>query len=133
MLVELTIRDFAIIEQVSIRWESRLNVLTGETGAGKSIIVDAVGALLGDRLGPEAVRFGSQRAIVEGVFDLADGLRATAVALSPVLPETAQRILEALGQPASVAWDLVAAGAARTVDGIAPAEPLFPRVESPVA
>jgi methionyl-tRNA synthetase len=66
------------------------------------------------------------------LYDLADGLRAVAIALASVLPETAPRILEALGQPGSVSWDLVAAGAAQAVDGIVPAEPLFPRVESPV-
>ena len=86
MLVELTIRDFAIVEQLSIGWESGLNVLTGETGAGKSIIVDAVGALLGDRLGPEAVRAGCPRAIVEGVFDLADR-PGSATALRELLAE----------------------------------------------
>src|SRR5215207_3687812 len=70
MLVELTIRDFAIIDLLSVSWSAGLNVLTGETGAGKSIIVDAVGALLGDRLGAEAVRAGQERAAVEGIFEL---------------------------------------------------------------
>lgn len=70
MLVELTIRDFAIIDLLSVSWAAGLNVLTGETGAGKSIIVDAVGALLGDRLGAEAVRAGQERAAVEGIFEL---------------------------------------------------------------
>jgi DNA repair protein RecN (Recombination protein N) len=70
MLVELTIRDFAIIDLLSVSWSAGLNVLTGETGAGKSIIVDAVGALLGDRLGAEAVRAGQERAVVEGIFEL---------------------------------------------------------------
>src|SRR4051794_2474938 len=70
MLVELTIRDFAIIELLRVTWAAGLNVLTGETGAGKSIIVDAVGALLGDRLGNEAVRAGQERAAVEGIFEL---------------------------------------------------------------
>ena len=79
MLLELTIRDFAIIDRLTIAWDAGLNVLSGETGAGKSIIVDAVGALLGDRLGSEVVRSGQQRASVEGVFALegpaAEGLR----------------------------------------------------------
>jgi DNA repair protein RecN (Recombination protein N) len=70
MLTELSIRDFAIIESLTIGWQAGLNVLTGETGAGKSIIVDAVGALLGDRLGPEVVRTGRERAYVEGIFVL---------------------------------------------------------------
>lgn len=78
MLAELTIRDFAIVDHLTVRWEPGLNVLTGETGAGKSIIVDAVGALLGDRLGPESVRAGRERAFVEGVFELRDRLAGPA-------------------------------------------------------
>ena len=70
MLIELTIRDFAIVEQLRLSWQAGLSALTGETGAGKSIIVDAVGALLGDRLGPEVVRAGQARASVEGIFSL---------------------------------------------------------------
>ncbi len=72
MLTQLTIRNFAIIERLDVAWEPGLNAITGETGAGKSIIIDAVGALLGDRLGPEAVRTGADRAIVEGVFVLGE-------------------------------------------------------------
>src|SRR6476620_11305285 len=68
MLSQLTIRDFAIIDRRTIGWSRGLNVITGETGAGKSIIIDAVGALLGDRLGPEVVRTGADRALVEGIF-----------------------------------------------------------------
>ncbi|MDQ6671055.1 MAG: DNA repair protein RecN [Chloroflexota bacterium] len=72
MLSQLTIRNFAIIDLLHIDWHTGLNVITGETGAGKSILIDAVGALLGDRLGPEVVRSGAQRALVEGVFTLDD-------------------------------------------------------------
>lgn len=70
MLVQLVIRDFAIISRLELAWSPGLNVLTGETGAGKSIIVDALGALLGDRLGPEHVRGGAARALIEGVFEV---------------------------------------------------------------
>jgi DNA repair protein RecN (Recombination protein N) len=68
VLSRLTIRNFAIVDQLEIEWQPGLNVITGETGAGKSILIDAVGALLGDRLGPEAVRSGAPRAMIEGVF-----------------------------------------------------------------
>jgi DNA repair protein RecN (Recombination protein N) len=68
VLHQLTIRNFAIVDCLQIDWQPGLNVITGETGAGKSIIVDAVGALLGDRLGSEVVRSGANRALVEGVF-----------------------------------------------------------------
>ncbi|HEY1297413.1 MAG TPA: DNA repair protein RecN [Chloroflexota bacterium] len=70
MLSQLTIRNFAIVERLEIDWHPGLNVITGETGAGKSILLDAVGALLGDRLGPEMVRSGAGRALIEGVFTL---------------------------------------------------------------
>jgi len=70
LLSQLTIRDFAIIDRLTIEWSRGLNVVTGETGAGKSIIIDAVGALLGGRISPDFVRHGASRATVEGVFDL---------------------------------------------------------------
>jgi DNA repair protein RecN (Recombination protein N) len=73
VLHQLTIRNFAIIDQLQVDWQPGLNVITGETGAGKSIIVDAVGALLGDRLGPEVVRSGANRALIEGVFSVSAG------------------------------------------------------------
>jgi methionyl-tRNA synthetase len=63
------------------------------------------------------------------LYDLADGLRAVAVALAAYLPETAARILAALGQPDELAWDGVAYGRTTAADGIEAAEPLFPRVE----
>ena len=72
VLSRLTIRNFAIIDRLEVEWSQGLNVITGETGAGKSILIDAVGALLGDRLGPDVVRSGHARALVEGVFVLPD-------------------------------------------------------------
>jgi methionyl-tRNA synthetase len=63
------------------------------------------------------------------LYDLADGLRAVAIALASYLPETADRILAALGQPGDLAWERVAYGRTVPAEGIAAAEPLFPRVE----
>ncbi|GCE13340.1 DNA repair protein RecN [Tengunoibacter tsumagoiensis] len=71
MLTELTIKDFAIIDHLHLRLNHKFNVFTGETGAGKSIIIDAVNALLGGKIGAEFVRAGCERASVEGVFTLA--------------------------------------------------------------
>jgi len=68
MLRELRIRDFAIIDELHLVLEPGMNVLTGETGAGKSILVDAVAMLLGGRIPPQAVRAGATRALVEGLF-----------------------------------------------------------------
>jgi methionyl-tRNA synthetase len=65
------------------------------------------------------------------LYTLADGLRAAAVALSSYLPETAPRILEALGQPTDLSWENVARGRTSPAEGIEPAQPLFPRVETP--
>jgi DNA repair protein RecN (Recombination protein N) len=69
MLTELTIIDFAIIDRLRLQLAPGFNVLTGETGAGKSIIIDAVGLLLGGKADSDAVRTGCDRALVEGVFD----------------------------------------------------------------
>ncbi len=71
MLLELRISNFAVIESLSIHCEAGLNALTGETGAGKSIIVGALGLLLGERASTESIRTGAQKATVEGVFDVA--------------------------------------------------------------
>ncbi|HEU4782279.1 MAG TPA: AAA family ATPase, partial [Ktedonobacterales bacterium] len=61
MLLELTITDFAIIDSLHLRFGPHLNVFTGETGAGKSIIIDAISALVGERVGGDVVRAGSER------------------------------------------------------------------------
>ena len=76
MLEELYIEHFAIIEQLSLRFHPGLNVITGETGAGKSIIIDAVNAVLGARAAPEWIRAGSPRALVEATFTLPPPLAA---------------------------------------------------------
>lgn len=70
MLTELRIRNFAIIDAVTLPLARGFNVLSGETGAGKSIVVGALGLLLGERASADLVRPGAERASVEGVFDL---------------------------------------------------------------
>lgn len=70
MLYELRIRNFAIIDQLELTFGSGLNILTGETGAGKSIILDALGMLLGNRAGAEWIRAGTELAEIEGIFQL---------------------------------------------------------------
>lgn len=72
MLTELRIRNFAIIESLTLPLARGFNVLSGETGAGKSIIVGALGLLLGERASADLIRTGAERATVEGVFDVAD-------------------------------------------------------------
>lgn len=73
MLHELHIRNFAIIDELHLTFGPGLNILTGETGAGKSIIIDAVGLLLGDRAAAEWVRAGSELAAIEATFLLPAG------------------------------------------------------------
>ena len=75
MLTHLQIRDFAIIDAIELELRPGLTVLTGETGAGKSILVDALQLLAGGRAGAEVVRHGTERAEISGTFDLAQAPR----------------------------------------------------------
>lgn len=70
MLTELRVRDLAVIADVTLSLRPGLNVLTGETGAGKSILIDALALLLGERANVELVRPGADRAVVEAAFDV---------------------------------------------------------------
>src|ERR1700722_12035704 len=70
MLTELRIRNFAVIEEAALVFGPGLNVLTGETGAGKTIVMTALGLLIGGRASPEVIRSGAKEAVVEGVFEL---------------------------------------------------------------
>ena len=68
MLLELNIRNFAIIEKASIRFSEGLNIISGETGSGKSLVSDAIMAVIGGRLSKEDIRFGADKLIVEAQF-----------------------------------------------------------------
>jgi DNA repair protein RecN (Recombination protein N) len=68
MLQEITIKNFALIEDVKIGWSKGLNVLTGETGAGKSIIIDAVNAVLGGKTGSSSIRANAEKCTIEAIF-----------------------------------------------------------------
>jgi DNA repair protein RecN (Recombination protein N) len=70
MLLELHIRNFAIIEEAHLEFGAGFNVLSGETGAGKTIILSALGLLLGSRASPDMIRAGEKEAVVEGLFEL---------------------------------------------------------------
>jgi DNA repair protein RecN (Recombination protein N) len=87
MLAHLTVRDFVLIDELDLAFSDGFNVLTGETGAGKSLIATAVDLLLGKRASGELVRTGAKEAAIEGLFDISDE------------PEVQDRLCEA-GLPA---------------------------------
>lgn len=70
MLKSLKIQDYALIKSIYVEFGKGLNIITGETGAGKSILVDAMNLLIGERASIETVREGAQKAIVEGIFEI---------------------------------------------------------------
>jgi DNA repair protein RecN (Recombination protein N) len=71
LLLELSIRNVALIERLRIEFEPGLNVLTGETGAGMSIVVDSVNLALGARAARDLVRTGAEKSLVQAVFEIA--------------------------------------------------------------
>ncbi len=96
MLLELHVRNFALIDRLDLSFGAGLNILSGETGAGKSIIIDALGLTLGERAGGDLVRTGTDRATVEAVFDL-----------SQAPPEVRARLAEAGLEPGEDDGDLL--------------------------
>ena len=72
MLVSMTVRNIALIEQLDIRFHAGLHVLTGETGAGKSIVVDSINLILGERADRGLIRTGCDKGTVEALFDISD-------------------------------------------------------------
>ena len=78
MLAELRLENYAVIDNVAIEFAPGLNLLTGETGAGKSILIDALGLLLGEKASSDVIRTGAERAVVAAVFE-SDGAAARAI------------------------------------------------------
>ena len=93
MLVNLQVRDFAIVDRIEVEFEPGMTVLTGETGAGKSILVDALGLVLGDRGGGKLVRSGAKRAEFSADFDVSALPRARAWLEEQALDEDNQCLL----------------------------------------
>ncbi|MEX2804238.1 DNA repair protein RecN [Streptococcus sp. H31] len=91
MLLEISIKNFAIIEEISLNFENGMTVLTGETGAGKSIIIDAMNMMLGSRANVEVIRQGAQKAEIEGLFTVSDN-----PALNQILAENGLDISDEL-------------------------------------
>lgn len=73
MLLELRLENYAVVDHLAVEFAPGLNLLTGETGAGKSILIDALALLMGDKASPEVIRYGAERAVVSAVFEVEDG------------------------------------------------------------
>ena len=69
MLKELQVRNFAVIDDVTVKFASGLNILTGETGAGKTLIIEAINLLIGERADSDLIRENEEKLIVQGYFD----------------------------------------------------------------
>ncbi|MCE5342737.1 MAG: DNA repair protein RecN [Eubacteriales bacterium] len=85
MLVSMTVRNIALIERLEVQFHKGLHVLTGETGAGKSIVVDAINLMLGERADRGLIRTGCDKATVEAIFDLSDAPQVKALLQAELL------------------------------------------------
>jgi DNA repair protein RecN (Recombination protein N) len=77
MLLELRLENYAVIDNLAVEFASGLNLLTGETGAGKSILIDALTLLLGDKASTDVIRAGAERAVISAVFEIESGAART--------------------------------------------------------
>lgn len=91
MLLEISIKNFAIIEEISLTFENGMTVLTGETGAGKSIIIDAMNLMLGARASLDVIRHGANKAEIEGLFSVGEN-----AVLTQILEENGIEVTEEL-------------------------------------
>jgi len=73
LLVELRLENYAVIDHLAVEFSAGLNLLTGETGAGKSILIDALSLLMGEKASADVVRFGAERAVISAVFEVETG------------------------------------------------------------
>ncbi len=115
MLLELRVENYAVIDSLAVEFAPGLNLLTGETGAGKSILIDALSLLLGDKASTDMIRHGAEKAVVSGVFEADEKRLGRALEENGIEPEGNQVIVKreiALGgkgrvfvnnQPATVA------------------------------
>lgn len=110
MLVELVVENYAVIERIRVRFHHGLNLLTGETGSGKSIVVDALALLFGGRASAEMVRTGAERARIAGIFELPEAAR-------PLLADTG---IEAEDGELLIEREILANGKSRAFAGSRP-------------
>ena len=94
MLLELRVENYAVIDSLAVEFAPGLNLLTGETGAGKSILIDALSLLLGDKASTEMVRHGAEKAVVSGVFEAEDRATRKLLEENGIEPEESQVIVK---------------------------------------
>jgi len=93
VLLELRLENYAVIDNVAVEFAAGLNLLTGETGAGKSILIDALSLLLGDKASSEVIRSGAERAVISAVFEVAEEKVAHILEENGIDPEDGSLIL----------------------------------------
>lgn len=94
MLLELRVENYAVIDSLVVEFASGLNLLTGETGAGKSILIDALSLLLGDKASTEMIRHGAEKAVVSAVFEVDEKRLARVLEENGIEPEGNQIIVK---------------------------------------
>src|SRR5438046_10330915 len=94
VLVELRLENYAVIDNLAVEFAPGLNLLTGETGAGKSILIDALALLLGDKASTEMVRHGAEKAVISGVFEVHERAAKKIMEENGVEPEEDQIIVK---------------------------------------
>jgi len=94
VLLELRVENYAVIDSLAVEFAPGLNLLTGETGAGKSILIDALSLLLGDKASTEMVRHGAEKAVVSGVFEADEKQLARVLEENGIEPEGGQIIVK---------------------------------------
>jgi DNA repair protein RecN (Recombination protein N) len=123
MLVELAVENLAVVERLRLRLHPGFNVLTGETGSGKSLVVGALSLLFGGRASPDMIRTGEQRALVSGIFELpSDPRLRTLLEQAGISAEDGELLLER---------EITASGKSRAWAGSRPVTVAFLRELAP--
>src|SRR5437016_8293585 len=104
VLIEMRLENYAVIDNLVVEFGQGLNLLTGETGAGKSILIDALALLLGDKASSDVIRHGAEKALVSGVFEVEES------ALKKMLEQNG---IESEGGQIIVRREIAAGGKAR--------------------
>ena len=112
MLLELAVENYAVIDRLRVRFHPGLNLLTGETGSGKSIVVDALGLLLGGRASSDVIRTGANKARVSGLFEIGDKAVSRVLEPAGIEAEDGELLIER---------EILASGKSRVYVGSRPA------------